>query len=412
MVLFLFESGALFSYARNHFWYVTLCTLHDLRQPWSFILIEILAQKQLIYLVCGESSGELHAANLVAAWKRLNPDLYFKAWGGDRLAAEGVQLEQHIRSMSFMGFWEVFKNLPTIRKQFKQLQQSLLRQKPALLVLVDYPGFNLRMAKWAHDHQIKVLYYISPTVWAWKQNRVYTIQKYVDRLYCVLPFEPAFYERFGIQTAYFGHPLLDELERYQQRPKDLPPFNKPILALLPGSRVQELQKKLPLMLAAARAFRSTHQIAIACAPNLPLSAYQAQIQDPDVFLSTGHTYDLLSRAELALVASGTATLETALFKVPQVVCYKSSAVSIWLARKLVQIKFISLVNLILDRAAIPELIQEDCTVAQMQKELQQLLPGKPARDAQLESYEQLCQLLQQSGASQRIAQSMNTFLNA
>lgn len=366
----------------------------------------------LVYLVCGEPSGDLHAANLVAAWKRLNPHLTFKAWGGNRLANEGVQLDAHISTMSFMGFWEVFKNLPLIRKQFKQLQHALLAQKPALLVLVDYPGFNLRMAKWAHDHQIKVLYYISPTVWAWKQKRVFTIQKYVAHLYCVLPFEPAFYARFGIQTSFYGHPLLDEIERYGQLNPSLPNFEKPVLALLPGSRPQELQKKLPLMLAAASAFRDSHQIAIACAPNLPLDTYSAYLNDQDVFLSTGHTYDLLRISQLALVTSGTATLETALFKVPQVVCYKGSALSIWLAKKWVHIKYISLVNLILDRAAIPELIQENCTVAQMQKELFELLPGKPSRQAQLQSYEQLAELLQQTGASERIAQSMNTFLNA
>lgn len=369
-------------------------------------------KNNLVYFVCGEPSGDLHAANLVAAWKRVNPSLTFKAWGGNRLSAEGVHLDAHISSMSFMGFWEVFKNLPLIRKQFKQLQKELLAQKPALLILVDYPGFNLRMAKWAHDHQIKVLYYISPTVWAWKQNRVYTIQKYVDRLYCVLPFEPAFYERFGIQTAYFGHPLLDEVERYRQMSHSLPCFEKPILALLPGSRPQEIQKKLPLMLAAASAFQHSHQIAIACAPNLSLATYQSYLKDQDVYLSTGHTYDLLSKSELALVTSGTATLETALFKVPQVVCYKSSALSIWLAKKWLRIKYISLVNLILDRAAVPELIQDDCTVEQMQNELNQLLMGQPGRQAQLQSYEQLGEFLQQTGASQRIAQSMNTFLTA
>ena len=368
-----------------------------------------LEQKQLVYIVCGEASGDLHAANLVAAWKKINPQLQFKGWGGDRLAAQGVTIEQHISAMSFMGFLEVLLNIKTINGQFKQLKQSLLAQKPDVLVLVDYPGFNLRMARWAHEHGIKVLYYISPTVWAWKQNRVYTIQKYVAKLYCILPFEPEFYDRFGLDVAYFGHPLKDEIELYQQ--KSQPVISaKPILALLPGSRPQELKTKLPLMLEAAAHFKSSHQIAVACAASIPPDVYQTYCKGYDVQLSAGHTYDLLAVAELALVTSGTATLETALFNVPQVVCYKGSALSIWLAKKLVKIQYISLVNLILQKNAVPELIQKDCTVANMQAELQKILPGEPERQSQLTHYTDLQILLQQSGVSDRIAHSMNTYL--
>jgi lipid-A-disaccharide synthase len=372
--------------------------------------LQNLAQNPHVYIVCGEASGDLHAANLVAAWKTLNPQIHFSAWGGDRLQAQGVQLEQHIRAMSFMGFLEVLQNLGTIRRQFKQLQQSLLAQKPDLLVLVDYPGFNLRMAKWAKDHDIKVLYYISPTVWAWKQNRVYKIQKYVAKMYCILPFEPAFYARFGIEVAYFGHPLQDEINRFRHTASSCLSFEKPILALLPGSRPQELAQKLPLMLAAAGQFKATHQIVVACAQNIPKSVYEAYCMQHDVFLSEAHTYDLLSKAELALVTSGTATLETALFNVPQVVCYKGAALSIWLARKLVHIKYISLVNLILDKSAVPELIQEECTVEKMQKALQEILPGQVQRAEQLANYAQLQDLLKQSGVSDRIANSMNSYL--
>lgn len=367
-------------------------------------------QNPYVYIVCGEASGDLHAANLVAAWKILQPQITFKAWGGERLSAQGVQLEQHISAMSFMGFIEVVQNLGTIRRQFKQLQQSLLAQKPDLLVLVDYPGFNLRMAKWAHEHGIKVLYYISPTVWAWKQNRVYTIQKYVTKMYCILPFEPSFYDKFGIEVAYFGHPLQDEIKRYKNTERSPLQFDKPILALLPGSRRQELAQKLPLMLAAAAKFQETHQIVVACANTIPKSVYESYCSAHHVFLSNTHTYDLLSQAQLALVTSGTATLETALFGVPQVVCYKGSALSIWLARKLVKIKYISLVNLILNRSAVPELIQEECTIENMQLALTELLPGQQQRAAQLASYEQLQNLLKQSGVSERIANSMNSYL--
>lgn len=363
----------------------------------------------MVYIVCGEASGDLHAANLVSAWKAINPKIQFKAWGGDRLAAEGVSLDQHISSMSFMGFLEVLINIRTINRQFKLLKKNLLQQKPTVLVLVDYPGFNLRMAKWAHEHSIKVLYYISPTVWAWKQNRVYTIQKYVAKLYCILPFEPEFYAGFGIDVAYFGHPLLDEINTFQQKSEPLS-FAKPVLAVLPGSRRQELEKKLPLMLEAASKFSATHQIAVACSSNIPQEVYEAYCKDYDVYLSSAHTYDVLSVAALALVTSGTATLETALFKVPQVVCYKGSALSIWLAKKLVKIKYISLVNLIVQKAAIPELIQDECTVENMQKELLKLLPGQPMRQTQLLHYTTLQALLQEPGASSRIAHSMNTYL--
>lgn len=372
--------------------------------------MKILAKNPCVYIVCGEASGDLHAANLVAAWKTINPNINFKAWGGDRLQAQGVQLEQHIRAMSFMGFLEVLQNLGTIRRQFKQLQKSLLAQKPDLLILVDYPGFNLRMAKWAQAHGIKVLYYISPTVWAWKQNRVYTIQKYVAKMYCILPFEPAFYARFGIEVSYFGHPLQDEIDRYRHAAETPLSFEKPILALLPGSRRQELAKKLPLMLAAAAKFKDTHQIVVACAHSIPKDVYQSYCVHVDVFLSEAHTYDLLSKAELALVTSGTATLETALFSVPQVVCYKGSALSIWLARKLVKIKYISLVNLILDKSAVPELIQQDCTIENMQNALQGILPGQKQREEQLANYAQLQGLLKQSGVSERNAHSMNSYL--
>jgi lipid-A-disaccharide synthase len=239
---------------------------------------------------------------------------------------------------------------------------------------------------------------------------VYQIQKYVTKLYCILPFEPTFYKRFGIEVAYFGHPLNDEISRYQNAASNDLAFDKPVLAILPGSRPQELEKKLPLMLAAAAPFQQTHQLAIACAPTISKEVYETYCKNEAVFLSYTHTYDLLSKAELALVTSGTATLETALFNVPQVVCYKGSALSIWLARKLVKIKYISLVNLILDQGAVPELIQEDCTVFNMQHALRELLPGEAKRQAQLVSYAQLHELLQQSGTSERIAHSMNAYL--
>ncbi|MFM6946252.1 MAG: lipid-A-disaccharide synthase [Flavobacteriales bacterium] len=368
-----------------------------------------------IYLLCGEASGDLHAANLVAAWKQISPAIQFRGWGGDRLQQEGVHLDKHIRELSFMGFWEVFKNLPVIRKQFKAIQQQLLSQKPDLLILVDYPGFNLRMAKWAKDHGIKVLYYISPTVWAWKQKRVLKIQKYVDQLYCILPFEPAFYAKFGVQVHYFGHPLLDEIERYRslapKHQQHQQHFDKPVLALLPGSRKQELHRLLPRMLEAAQAFEQTHQIHLVCAPHIPLAFYESFGLNAAIQCVQSHTYDTLCHADMALVTSGTATLETALFEVPQVVCYRSSALSIWLAKKLVHIKYISLVNLILDQLVVTELIQERCTVQNMVAELHSIAPETTGRAMQIEQYRRLkSQLFLQESPSSLVAKSMHTYL--
>lgn len=364
-----------------------------------------------IYILTGEASGDLHAANLVAAWKQIAPQIQFRAWGGDRLKAEGVQIDKHIRELSFMGFWEVFKNLWVIRKQFKTIQQQLLAQQPDLLILVDYPGFNLRIAKWAKDHDIKVLYYVSPTVWAWKQKRVFDIQKYVDQLYCILPFEPSFYAKFGLNVAYYGHPLLDEIERYRSLGTVHPKYEKPVLALLPGSRKQELQRLLPLMLEASKKFENTHQIVLVCAPHIPLEHYESFGLRPSIACVQSHTYDTLSIADMALVTSGTATLETALFEVPQVVCYRSSAISVWLARKLVQIKFISLVNLILDQKVVTELIQESCTPENMCAELELVAPNTPGRSAQIEHYQTLKSQLQlQEAPSSLVAKSMNSFL--
>lgn len=364
-----------------------------------------------VYILCGEASGDLHAANLVAAWKQISPQIYFRAWGGDRLQAQGVQLDKHIRELSFMGFWEVFKNLRVIRKQFKTIQQQLLAEKPDLLILVDYPGFNLRMAKWAKDHGIKVLYYISPTVWAWKQKRVFDIQKYVDQLFCILPFEPAFYAKFGLKVAYFGHPLLDEIDSYRSKTPMHTQYDQPILALLPGSRKQELQRLLPVMLEAAKKFENTHRVHLVCAPHIPLAYYQTFGLSASINCVQGHTYDTLSIADMALVTSGTATLETALFEVPQVVCYKSSALSVWLARKLVKIKFISLVNLIFDSKIVTELIQEECTPESMHKELQRIAPNTEGRAAQLDAYQLLkAQLYLKESPSYMVAKSMNSYL--
>ncbi len=369
--------------------------------------------KKNVFILSGEASGDLHAANLVRAWKKNSSQFEFQAWGGDRLSAEGVELKKHIRDLAFMGFVEVLQNLPTILRNFKVCKQQIIDFKTDVLLLVDYPGFNLRMAKWANSKGIKVIYYISPTVWAWKENRIHQIKRDVDRMYTILPFEPDFYRKFEMEVQYFGHPLLDEINRFHQLERtELPlPSAKPILAILPGSRKQELKKKLPVMLNAAEAFKETHQIVIAGAPNLPETFYQEFQLGENVSFIQNQTYQLLSQANMALVTSGTATLETALFRVPQVVCYKSSAISYRIAKALVKIKFISLVNLIMDKEIVRELIQHECKSDLMVLELEKLLDGKEQRVEMLKEYDQLIHLLGQNGCSEKMANDLIQYLS-
>jgi lipid-A-disaccharide synthase len=311
-----------------------------------------------------------------------------------------------------MGFAEVIQNLPTILRNFKTCKSQITEFKADVLLLVDYPGFNLRMAKWAKAKEIKVIYYISPTIWAWKENRIHQIKRDVDRMYTILPFEKAFYAKHGMEVQYFGHPLLDEIEHFHQQEQVALSLDiaKPILALLPGSRKQELRKKLPLMLKAAEAFQDSHQVVIAGAPNLPTSFYQQFQLGDKVKLIQNQTYQLLSQANMALVTSGTATLETALFRVPQVVCYKSSALSYRIAKALVKIKFISLVNLIMDKEVVRELIQQDCQSDLMIDELKKIVDGQEARILMLQAYDELISLLGQNGCSEKMSLDLIQYL--
>ena len=369
--------------------------------------------KKRIFIISGEASGDLHAANLVRAWKKESDNFEFEAWGGDRLQAEGVTIRKHVRDLAFMGFVEVLQNLPTILRNFKTCKAQITEFKADVVLLVDYPGFNLRMAKWAKKQGIKVIYYISPTVWAWKENRVEQVREYVDRMYAILPFEKPFYAKHGIEVQYVGHPLLDEVHQFREEKQATLALanDKPILALLPGSRKQELRKKLPLMLEAAKSFQQEFQLVLACAPNLSEEFYCELIQDDAVQLVQNQTYQVLSQASMALVTSGTATLETALFRVPQVVCYKSSALSYRIAKALVNIKFISLVNLIMDKEVVRELIQHDCNATLMREELTKLLPGTEARNSQLSNYDELIRQLGNHGASERMAKDLIHYLS-
>jgi lipid-A-disaccharide synthase len=365
------------------------------------------------YIIAGEASGDLHASNLMKALRRQEPASEFRFWGGDRMAAVGGTPVKHIKDLAFMGFAEVIANLRTILGNIRFCKADLLEYKPDVLVLVDYPGFNLRIAEFAKEHGITVHYYISPQVWAWKQNRVYKIKKVVDELYCILPFEKDFYRKFEMDVQYVGHPLVDAIHEFRQSALSREQFltqhqlsQQKILALLPGSRRQEIKIKLPIMLAAAKAFPE-FQVLIAGAPNLPADYYRSLAGTQAIHVLQNQTYNLLNNTDLAMVTSGTATLETALFKVPEVVCYKGSAISYQIAKRLVKVNYISLVNLIMDAPVVKELIQHELTPQNIVSELQALADTKSKKSVMLQkNYQELEQKLGGGGASEKVATLM------
>jgi len=362
------------------------------------------------YIIAGEASGDLHASNLMKAMRQKSSSVDFRFWGGDYMTEVAGAPVKHIKELAFMGFIEVVANLRTILGNIKFCKNDILAYRPDAIILVDYPGFNLRIAEWAKEHGIKVYYYISPQVWAWKQKRVHKIKKVVDKMFVILPFEKAFYAKFGMEVEYVGHPLLDAIDNYQAQLTHVNLREKhqlderPIIALLPGSRVQEVKKKLPVMLESIQE-REKYQLIIAGAPSLDTEFYkQFTDGEQNIRIIHGATYDILSLATAALVTSGTATLETALFCVPQVVCYKGSPISYAIAKQLVKIDYISLVNLILNKEAVKELIQSACNVENIQEELSLILPNGKKREKMLADYDQLIQLLGKGGASEKVAE--------
>lgn len=354
------------------------------------------------YLIAGEASGDLHGSNLMKSLKLKDPNAQFRFWGGDLMQAQGGEMVKHYRDLAFMGFVEVVQNLGTILKNIKICKKDIETHQPDVLILIDYPGFNLRIAKFAKSLGIKVIYYISPQLWAWKEGRVETIKKYVDEMLVILPFEKEFYKKHQVDAHFVGHPLLDAISGLQ--PVSEIAFKKenqlndlPIIALLPGSREQEVKKMLELMLSIRPHFKN-YQFVIAGAPSLPKSFYQ-QFVDEDVHFVSNKTYDLLRVSKAALVTSGTATLETALLNTPEVVCYRSSKISYEIAKRLVKhIKYISLVNLIMDREVVTELIQDELNTKNLVLELNKILEGD-SRNKMLSDYEILREKLGGSGAS-------------
>ena len=366
-----------------------------------------------LYIIAGEASGDLHGGNLVRALFQASGAgagagaLQVRAWGGDRMAAAGAEVVKHYRELAFMGFTQVIMNLRTILRNIDTCKADIEAFKPDALILIDYPGFNLRIAEWAHAKGIPVHYYISPQVWAWKKGRVHTIKKVVDRMYVILPFEKPWYARYGMDVEFVGHPLLDAIEQEGRTELTALPGDdgRPVVALLPGSRRQEIARMLPLMVEVARRFPK-QRFVMAAAPSVPDAVYAEGIGTAPITLVKGRTYDVLRTARAALVTSGTATLETALFGVPEVVCYSGSALNVWIAKRLVDIKFISLVNLIMDREVVRELIQSDLTVESLSKELEDLLADGTYRQRMVQDLAQLREQLGGPGASAKVASAV------
>lgn len=352
-----------------------------------------------LYFIAGEASGDLHGGNLIVELKKKDPSLSIRAWGGDRMSTAGADVVKHYRELAFMGFTQVILNLRTILRNIQRCKEDIAAFKPDAVVLIDYPGFNLRIADWAKAQGIQVFYYISPQLWAWKENRIAIVKRAVDRMFCILPFEKDWYAQRAVDVEFVGHPLLDELAKHSLPAGE---GRGGVIALLPGSRTQEITRMLPVMLEAAKHFPNARFV-VAAAPSVPQEFYRQLIGEAHVELVAGKTYDLLRQAKAAVVTSGTATLETALFGVPEVVCYSGSAINVWLARRLVKVKFISLVNLIMDREVVRELVQQDMNAESIRQELDRLLNDAPYRDRMIAGLNALREKLGGPGASARTA---------
>ena len=366
------------------------------------------------YIIAGEASGDMHASNMVREIRKLDPEAVFRGWGGNLMAAEGVDLARHFRDVAFMGFAEVARNIRTILRAMRECKRDILAFRPDALILVDYPGFNLRMAEFAHQRGIRVIYYISPQVWAWKKSRVHRIKRTVGKMLVILPFETEFYRQYGYQATFVGHPLLDVTLRppaHSSREAFLRENgleDRPLIALLPGSRKQEITRMLPVMAKMTERFPD-HQFVVAAAPSVDKSLYEQLLGINPVRVIPDKTYEVLRYADAALVTSGTATLEAALFEVPEVVCYKSSAISYHIARRLVKVSYISLVNLIMEKEVVRELIQDEFNERNLRRELERILDPQVAGAIKAD-YRALRKKLGESGASANAAREIMEYL--
>jgi lipid-A-disaccharide synthase len=370
------------------------------------------------YIIAGEASGDLHGSNLIKAIHKKDSQAKIRAWGGDLMEAADANVVKHYRDLAFMGFAEVIMNLRTILRNIRECKKDIKNYKPDAVILIDYPGFNLRIAEFAKNLGIKVYYYISPQIWAWKKGRVHHIAKFTDKVFVILPFEKEFYAKYGYKVDFVGHPLLDAIGKRDESEtksatlrKEFELTNKPIVAILPGSRKQEIGVMLPIMLKQIKNFPS-HQFVIAAAPSFDLSYFKPFTEKyPSLNIISNRTYDLLQISHAALVTSGTATLETALFKVPEVVCYKANAISYQIAKRIVDIKYISLVNLIMDQEVVTELIQAKLNEKLLKQELGKLLSDTPERLKMINKFEELINALGSGGASATTAELLIEDLN-
>ncbi len=359
-----------------------------------------------VYIIAAEPSADLHGAALLHELRRIAPEVQTLGWGGDKMAAEGHRIEVHYREASFMGFSEVIKNLPKILSLFRKTKKSILNSRPDLILLMDYPGFNLRMAKWCKKQGFKVYYYISPQVWAWKEKRVETLRQYVDELFVILPFEEPYFRGKNVSVHYFGHPLAKRIQQFEKSPsfRDRHGLDdRPLLALLPGSRRQEIRTMLPVFLQTAQ--KRPDLQAVLAGMSLHRELYESIMSTEGCTIKIVYddTYQVLAHAQLACVTSGTATLETALFGVPQLVCYKGNPLSYYIARQLIKVKYISLVNLILDQPLVPELIQDQMSSTTLPAALQEIESSEINARIR-EGYRKLQDLLLREDPSIRIAE--------
>lgn len=365
------------------------------------------------YIISGEASGDLHGSNLIKSLRALDSEAEFRCWGGDLMQAAGATVVKHYRDLAFMGFVEVAAHLGTILCNMRFCRKDMKSYQPDVVILIDYPGFNMPMARFAHKQGFKVVYYIAPQVWAWRTGRIRKLKKYTDQIYTLLPFEHKFYEAYGATVRFEGNPLVDAIAAYRPDEEFIHRCQdsgdkRPLVVILPGSRKQEIKHIFPVMLQAA-ARMPQYRYVVAGTQTLPESLYRRYLKDyPDVEWVCGHTYDLFSIARAGMVKSGTSTLEAALFSMPQVVCYRTTPVSYRIGRLVVnkEVRFISLVNLIMDKAVVTELLQEDLTVERLVSELEDVAEDTDSRKKQKKYYTELQNIMGNSGISERVAGSI------
>lgn len=351
------------------------------------------------YIIAGEASGDLHASNLIKELKKLNPESKFRAWGGDKMKEAGADIIRHYKDHNHMGFVEVLMHLRKILSNISDCKKDILSYNPDVIIFIDFPGFNLRIAEWAKKQDFKTAYYISPQIWAWKTSRVKIIKKCIDQMIVILPFEKDFYAKFDYTVEYVGHPLLDEIDTDSLASQD---DKKKQILLLPGSRKQEIKNMLPVMSSVAEKFPE-YQFNIAAVNSIDKSFYEKHIASENVKIEYNKLQSLLTNAHSAIVTSGTATLETALYNIPMIVCYKSNYLSYIIAKRLIKVKFISLVNLIMNKKVVEELIQNDMNIGKVSEELRKISDDTSIRNAIFANYFELKKILQDKGASAKAA---------